>query len=316
MKIKETQKAVGASPLPARTRMDWSDFKLVLAISHEGSVARACGALGVTHSTLLRKLDGIESRLETRLFERSRSGYALTPAGDEIVRAAQEFAPVALAAESRATGQDLQPSGEVRISVASIVLDHLLPPLLAQFAVQAPDVRLELVVSREHISLRRREADVAIRVSDAVPDWLVGRRVATLDFRVYGLRDQTGVEPPLRSIDDLARERRWIGLDRDARDLKFDRWLAATVPQDSVVLRVDDFSHALVMVRAGLGIALLPAFVEATAPELQPLSGPIPELRTPLWLVTHPELRHTARVMVTWRALGPALAGAIKAAGR
>ena len=96
--------------------MPWSDFELVLAIDHEGSVARACGVLGVTHSTLLRKLDTIESRLQTRLFERSRSGYALTPAGHEIAAAARGFAPVALGAETRATGQDLRPSGAVRVA--------------------------------------------------------------------------------------------------------------------------------------------------------------------------------------------------------
>ena len=49
-----------------------------------------------------------------------------------------------------------------------------------------------------------------------------------------------------------------VGLERDALDLKFDRWLDANVADAHVVLRVNNFSHALTMVRAGLGIALLP----------------------------------------------------------
>ncbi|MEO6663742.1 MAG: LysR family transcriptional regulator [Rubrivivax sp.] len=296
--------------------MPWSDFQLVLAISDAGSVARGCRLLGMTHSTLLRRLDAIENRLRTRLFERARAGYALTPAGDEIVQAARQFMPLARAAETAASGQDLQPSGDVRVSVASVVLDHLLPPLLRTFATECPDVRIEFAASREHTSLRRREADVAIRIADQVPDWLVGRRLASLQFKVYGLRDPKRARraPPSRTAADLQAERRWIGLDRDARELKFDRWLATHVADDRVVLRVDDFSHALVMLRAGLGIALLPAFLEASVPELLPLTPPVSELQTPIWLVTHPELKDAARVRVMMRAFGPALAARIEAA--
>ena len=61
----------------------------------------------------------------------------------------------------------------------------------------------------------------------------------------------------MQPLAALVAQRRWIGLDSDARDLKFDRWLADQVPTRSVVLRVDGFEHALAMLRSGLGIALL-----------------------------------------------------------
>jgi len=66
--------------------------------------------------------------------------------------------------------------------------------------------------------------------------------------------------------------------------------------------------------RSGLGIALLPTFVEAHIDGLQPLSPPIAPLQTPLWLITHPELKETTRVKVLLRAFGPALADAVNAA--
>ncbi len=292
--------------------MPWTDFHLVLSISREASVAKACEVLGMTHSTLLRKLDQIESRLKTRLFERVRGRYTLTPAGHEIEQAARAFEPLARAAETRALGQDLLPSGEVRVSVAAIVLDHLLPAVLAQFAPAFPEVQIELTASREHASLRRREADVAIRVADNVPEWLIGRKLADLNFKIYGLR-RDRVDPGPRSVAGLTRQRRWIGFERDTNDLKFDRWLAAEVPAENVVLRVDNFTHALSMVRAGLGIALLPAFLEASEPQLQALTSSIKTLQTPLWLITHPELKNTARIQVMMRAFGPALAHAIEA---
>ncbi|MGE0356973.1 MAG: LysR family transcriptional regulator [Burkholderiales bacterium] len=302
-----------SAPPPSRPRLSWADFHTVLAIARHGSVARACGALAMTHSTLLRKLDAIESRLGARLFDRVRGRYTLTAAGHEIEQAASAFEPLAAAAETRVRGEDLRPSGDVRVSAASILVEHLLPGVLAQFATAFPEVTIELVASREHVSLRRREADVAIRVADEVPDWLVGRRLADLRFRIYGLRrGRQGVR--LAHPAALAARREWIAFERDARELKFDRWLAASVPDESVVLRVDNFSLALGMVLAGLGIALLPAFVEAQFPELLPLSPPIPELETPLWLITHPDLAGTMRVKVLLRAFGPAIAHAVQAA--
>jgi DNA-binding transcriptional LysR family regulator len=65
------------------------------------------------------------------------------------------------------------------------------------------------------------------------------------------------------------------------------------------------------MAGAGLGIALLPSFVERSLTELQPLTPTIAALDTPLWLVTHPELRNAPRVQVMMRAFGPALANAL-----
>jgi len=289
----------------------WTDFHLVLVISREGSVAKACHALDMTHSTLLRKLDTVETRLKTRLFDRGRSTYTLTAAGQLIAQAARDFEPVASEAEANALGHDLRPSGEVRVTLASVVLNQLLPPLLVQFSLNFPNVQLALNATREHVSLRRREADVAIRIADTVPDWLVGRKVADVRFKVYALDDGLP-RPKLSTVRQLAKERRWIGFDEDASDLKFDRWLAQTVPDSSVVLRVDDFNNALALVRNALGIALLPTFVERGAPDLVPLTDVINDLTTPLWMLTHPDLKRAMRVQLMMRSFGPALAELLK----
>lgn len=310
MKINSTeplsQTLVAATPAP-RMRLAWSDFHTVLTVARLASVAKASEVLAVTHATLLRKLAAIEGRLNTRLFDRVRGHYTLTAPGEEIMQAAISFEPLAREAEMRVLGLDMRPSGQVRVAVASIVIDYLLPPLMAQFAALFPDVSIELIASRDHVSLARREADVAIRVSDHVPDWLVGNQLGVLTFKIYGLKNAR-VNEGLHDPAELATERRWISFERDARDLKFDRWLDRNVPDTSVVLRIDNFSHALTMVRAGLGIALLPSFLENTCPDLQPLTTKITELQTPLWLVTHQELRNAMRVKVLMQFFGLALA--------
>ncbi len=294
--------------------LGWSDFQLVLVIARQGSIARATGVLGMSHATLLRRLDQIETRLRARLFDRVRGRYSLTTAGHEIEEAARAMEPMADAAQTRARGFDTRPSGDVRMTTSSIIATHLLPAVLAQFGSAFPDVRIELSTSREHCDLRRREADVALRIADTVPDWLVGRELAQLRFKVYARRAGLG-KPALRGRDELCRQRRWIVFNRDAGDQKFDRWLAAHVDDAQAVLRVDNFTHAAALAEAGLGMALLPTFVERSLPDLAPLSAPLEDLDTPLWLVAHPDLAATARVQVLMRAFGPAMANALRRGG-
>jgi len=290
-----------------RPSLAWSDFLVVHAIARYGSIARATGPLGLSHATLLRRLDQIETRMQTPLFERMRSRYTLTAAGHQIDQAARAMEPIALAAETRARGTDPRPSGEVRLNTSSIIATHLLPLVLAQFGTAFPEVRIELSTSRDHVNLRRRDADVAVRIADTVPDWLVGRELGLLRFKVYARRSGRAAVAPC-DVAELIQQRRWISFERDAIDQKFDRWLAAEVADAQVVLRVDNFTHAAAMTRAGLGIALLPTFIEASLPDLQPLTAPIAALDTPLWLVTHAELRNVPRIQVLLRAFAPALA--------
>jgi len=133
----------------SRSQVAWTDFHTVLVVAQYGIVARACGALGTTHSTLLRKLDQIEHRMRTRMFERTRGQYAPTAAGAEMVEVTRGFETLlAIAAETRISGQDLRPHGEVRVSAAPIVIDYLLAPALAQFGSAFPGIQIELSASR------------------------------------------------------------------------------------------------------------------------------------------------------------------------
>lgn len=286
--------------------LSWTDYHTVLLIAQHGSVAKACISLAMTHSTLLRKLELIEHRLKTRIFERVRGRYTLTPAGEEIEHAARIFEPIAQAAEMRVLGQDLRPSGDVRLSAVSIVIEHLLPSVMTQFSLAYPEIQLELTASPDNVNLRRREADVALRMTDTMPEWLIGQKIADVQFKVYMLRSENE-NVAMSSVEKLISERRWIGFERHVRDLKVDRWIDEEVPDESVVLRVDNFTHALTMVKAGLGIALLPTFLEASEPSLQPLTQAIAALNTPLWLETHPELMNVARIQAVMRTFSSLL---------
>ncbi len=65
------------------TGLRWDDLRIALAVATAGSLSGAGRSLGLSHATVFRRLRDIEDRLGVRLFERSRTGYAPTTAGED-----------------------------------------------------------------------------------------------------------------------------------------------------------------------------------------------------------------------------------------
>lgn len=177
---------------PFRT-LAWDDFRLVKAVAAAGGLTGAAAALGIAHSTAFRRLGQIEERLGTLLFERHRTGYAATPAGEEMVALAERVDGDIAAFTRRLAGQEIQPAGELRVTTSEALLVHLLTPIFAAFQRKCPEVRLDVVIADAALNLSKRDADVAIRATDTPPEALVGRRAARIGWALYGPR---GPRPP------------------------------------------------------------------------------------------------------------------------
>jgi len=163
--------------------LSWDDFRYVKAIAEARSLAGAGEHLGVNHSTVFRRLGQIEQHLGSRLFERGRAGYALTPCGTEMVDLAERMFQEIVGFERRVTGQDLRPSGELRITASDVLLRHLLSAVFVAFRRAYPDIVLDIVVSNQRLNLTKRDADVAVRAAYQSPEPLAGAKVARIGSR-------------------------------------------------------------------------------------------------------------------------------------
>lgn len=271
----------------------WDDFRLVRAIAETRTLAGAAEALGVNHSTIFRRLGALEQGLGARLFERSRAGYVPTPTGEEMVRLADRMADEILAVERRITGQDLRPSGELRVTTNDTLLIHLLTPVFASFRAAYPEIRLDVVISNQALNLTKRDADVAVRANDRPGDTLVGRRIASMAWAVFGRPDllpEDGIDP------GNLRRHPWIGFSDEMMSIKAARWLRERVGEDRVVYRVNSVLGLAEAAAAGVGLTILPCFIGGATPGLVRLAPPDRELDSGLWLLTHPDIKTTARV--------------------
>ena len=274
----------------------WDDFKLVRLIAEAKGLAGAAERLGVNHSTVFRRLGQLEEALGTKLFERHRTGYALTPAGEEMAALAERMDEDVVGFARKLAGQALSPAGELRVTTNDTLLVHLLTPLFARFCEQCPDVRLDIVLSNQALNLSKRDADVAIRATDNPPETLVGRRAATIAWALYG----RAADFPTPDTVDLVSlyERPWVVLGDNLAILKAARFVRDRVAPERIVYKVNTVLGLTEAVEAGIGVGPLPCFIADARPALVRLSPPNPDFSTGLWLLTHPDLRHSARVRV------------------
>lgn len=271
-------------------QVSWDDLRTVLAIAQSGSLSGAARALGVSHATVFRRLGGIEERLGVRLFERRRTGYTPTTAGEEVAAAAGRIESEVTGIERRVAGRDLLPSGTVRVTTTDTLLQGLLSPVLADFRRSYPDIHLEVAVSNTLFSLSRREADVAVRPTLTPPENLVGRRIGRIDQAVYGASNV--FTQPDNDLEAVA----WIGPDEGMAYRQLETWMTAEGHDARCHYRVDTLQGIQAGVRDGLGVAVLPRYLGDADEQLVALSGSIPALATDLWLLTHTDLRRVARI--------------------
>lgn len=271
--------------------LSWDDFRYVKAIADTRSLGGAAHELSVNHSTVFRRLAQIEKGLGSRLFERSRGGYALTPCGEEMVRLAERMGEDIVAFERQVTGHDLRPSGELRVTTNDTALIYLMTEIFAGFRGAYPDILLDVVVSNQALNLSKRDADVAIRATERPPDTLIGRRVASIAWAVFAASDKVPENFDPRSD---GRDAEWIGYGDNLANLKAAKWLKEHGGR--VVYRINTVLGLAEAAAAGLGLGLLPCFIGSKTPGLTRITPPIADVTDGLWLLTHADLRATARV--------------------
>jgi len=298
--------------------LSWDDFRYVKAIAEARSLAGAGERLGVNHSTVFRRLGQIERQLGSRLFERRRAGYVLTPCGAEMVDLAERMWAEIIDFERRVTGQDLRPSGELRITTSDVLLRHLLSDVFVAFRRAYPEIILEIVVSNQRLNLTKRDADVAVRAAYHSPEPLAGAKVARIGWAVFGAASLA--REPFNPIRD-GRRHDWIAFADALSIARAAKWLQQHADETRVVYKNNTMVGLAEAAAAGVGLALLPCYVGTAVPGLAQLTPPLPDLESELWLITHPDLRNTARVRAFLDFCAdeivcrqPALAGAAPAA--
>lgn len=292
-----------ASPSASLDRLEWSDLRVILAICRTGSLAGAARLLGKDHSTLFRKLNRIEADAGVRFFERLPAGYAATDAGEIALRFGERIESEFHALGHEIDGRDARLQGNVRVTAPDGICTVHLPPVLAEFHGLHPQVAIELVEGSAAFDLSRREADVAIRATRQPPDDSLGHKIC--DFRFAAYATPSYLEAAGRRA--LA-DHDWVMTTGVADWFVPVLWKHRLQALERSVLRTNSITAAQRAAEAGMGVTALPCYRGDASPALVRASHTFDHLDMQLWIMTHPVLRHTARVRVLMAFLQAALA--------
>ncbi len=282
-----------------------ADLSLVLALVRGRTLARAADLLQVDVSTVFRSIRRLEAALGAALFEKNRRGYIPTDTAQAMAEQA-ERAEQALAAARIALQQGEQVvSGTVRLTCTDAVLHSLLLPALADFMPQYPALTLELATSNAFANLSRRDADIALRLTNTPPEHLIGRCLGSAEYFICG-------RPEYReALTQNPASLPWISPDDSMPDHTSVIWRKQAFPGVLPSYRCSNMSAVSQLVAAGLGVAALTGFTVEGLGAVERLSGPLEGCRTDLWLLTRPDCRALRSVQTLLEALAPRLRAAL-----
>jgi DNA-binding transcriptional LysR family regulator len=148
-----------------------------VAIAEQRSFAKAAVRLGVTASTLSESLRKLEQRLGVRLLERTTRSVAPTEAGERLLtRLRPVLEDYEAALESISDFRD-KPSGQLRVTVANIAADLFLAPIVANFLLQYPEIRLEISIDDALTDIVAGRFDAGIRIGERLERDMIAVRV-------------------------------------------------------------------------------------------------------------------------------------------
>lgn len=274
--------------------MDWDDLKILLALSRKRSARGAAQLLGISNSTVTRRLDDFERDLGSRLFDRTPEGYRMTQAAENLLPTAEHVEELMLAAERKVTGTDQELEGTIRLTLPPASGFNVLMPRLAEFAKDYPGIDLEIISSPDALDLGRREADIAIRVfrtGTSPPDNLIGRKISGMTASAYVHRDLLNPDNP-EDVSHLT----WIGLHSTAYD---DSWKKVCKNGHLPVHHaVSAFILQVEAVRSKMGMMFAPCAMFRDHPEVVRVPGEDMHHYFDLWVLTHKDLRLSARMRI------------------
>ncbi|WP_439122244.1 LysR family transcriptional regulator [Marivita sp.] len=263
--------------------LNWDDLRFVLAVADTGSVNAAAKVLGVNHATVLRRIASFEETCGGPVFERDRSGYRLRPNRAPVIEAARLAAQHVQSAKTLMQGQSGVVGKTLKLTSTDTFCQTVLAWIYPALSRRIQPDRLVYMSSNAHLDMARLRADIALRPAVALPDDLIGKKIAQMGFAVYRRATVTGPT-------------KWLGLTGPLERSKPAQWMAKEIDTDDICAGADSFSMLTQMIARGNAQTILPCILGDAVPDLVRIPDVAPEFSVPVWVACHRDLAGSERL--------------------
>ena len=274
---------------------DWNDYRFFLSIAEHGTLKSTAAALKVNLSTVLRRINTLEKKMGARLFDRSHDGFTLTPAGNIMKEHAEAMQYSVIELMRKVKDTDHQSDGVIKLATTDSLFQNWLGPLVKDFREQHAEIYFEFLVSPRNINLVKHEADIAISVGNIRPDYMIGRKLMEVQYRIYGLASSFSDKAPVTTMEQL-KTLPVMHMNTDFSHQPFYKWHKANIPGNHTFDSADHFTIMHQMIKLGLGVGMLPHYLGDSDAELVTLFTLPEKTNKELWILTHPDLRNVGRI--------------------
>lgn len=156
---------------------DYNQLRAFVAVAELLSFSRAAEMLGVSPSALSQMVRGLEERVGVRLLNRTTRSVALTDAGENLIRRVRPAVAELGEAMGQMRRQARSPAGTVRVHASRMAAERYLTPVLGRFAIDFPDVVLDITLDDAVVDMVAGGYDAAIRIGETIERDMVAVRL-------------------------------------------------------------------------------------------------------------------------------------------
>jgi DNA-binding transcriptional LysR family regulator len=255
---------------------DWNDLTYFLAVARHGSTIAAGKALGLSQSTVHRRLSELERRLGHKLVTRHTTGYRLTAFGEALLPHAEHVEAAIKELERHVGDAAHDAAGIIRVTCPEPIV-YRMTALIDRFHAEHPKLRVEFVTSDRYLDLSKGEADVAFRSGDTDEE-LIGPKIADSIWAVYASRAYIERHGKPERVEDLSRHA-LVCFDESPSQHRASKWLAEIAPGATIAARNNSVLGLVYAVKSGVGVGPLPTAIGDDQADLVRVLGPIRSLR-------------------------------------
>jgi DNA-binding transcriptional LysR family regulator len=268
---------------------------VLLAVFRNKSFFAAGRALGVSTSTVARRVTALERSVGRSLVQRGQAGAFVEPDALELVSLAEQLEQGLAALRRDEPGAPAALAGTVRLSAGEGFIRPL-TRLLADFRRKHPETTVELISEARLVDLARREADVGVRTGPSRSKVLIERRVGVLRFGLFAAPSYLEHRLPHARLPagTLGRQD-FVGYDSVGARAPQDAWLMS-LGATQFPFRSNSEHGRLEAVLRGQGLAVLALPVAREVEGLVEVSVGAPLPTAPVFVVYHRQLRAVPRV--------------------
>ncbi|HVI88161.1 MAG TPA: LysR family transcriptional regulator [Dongiaceae bacterium] len=236
------------------------EMEVFVRVVDLGGFSAAARAFRMTPSAVSKLIARLETRLGTRLINRSTRALQLTAEGSTFYQRALKVLAELDEAE-RLAGSDTKISGRIRLNTNASFHAHILAPVLPLFIERYPEVTLDLVLTDTVIDLLQERTDVVVRAGPLKNSALMARKLGETRMLIVGAPAYFQRHGEPQTPQDLQQHHRLgFGYARAVKDWPLrHQGRAIAVPMRETI-QASDGEALRHLAIAGAGLARLAAF--------------------------------------------------------